>query len=278
MCPALDTEALKIIQDTAVKAAGVDVKNRICVRETLPDKTKWLLIDKDGGSTMYDVSQPPRQHRLLSVQEVVAFAQLADEDVTRLLSHDDSQESHSPIVWIGADQIIVTLDDRRLFGDRATYQFEPTPEWKLILMLAERADGLDQKSLLRLLRVQLAESFADDQSRLLLISMVRKLRAQQQSTIGNGSGSYDTTLAAGGEIEWPDSVDLSVSVIDDPALTTRSLVRCVIEVEPQPPRFLLTPMAAHIARAERHSRELASDVIREQLKSTQIPVFLGQPE
>lgn len=265
---ALDTESLKLIQETAVKAAGTEVKNRVCVRDTLPDKTKWLLIDKEGNSTLLDVSQPLRLHKLLSVQEVVAFARFAKADL-----------GSSPIVWIGEQVVTVTLDDRRLFADRAIYSFRPTGEWLLIDELTQRMDGHDQKKFLRLLRVDLAECFARDDQRLLLINNVRKVRAQQSTNLGNGSGSYDATLASSSDtaIDWPDNLDLLVRLFDDPALTLREPIRCAFDVEPMPPRFVLSPLTAHIARALGNTLELASQTIRAELKD-EIPVFLGQPE
>lgn len=268
----MDLETLKHVQQTAVQAAGVDVKNRVCVRDGLPDKTKWMLIDKDGKSELHDVSQPPRQHRLLSVQEVVAFARLA---------RTETGFNSQPIVWIGSERIIVTLDDRRLFGDRAIYEFRPTEEWELVNKLAESVEGLIQSKFLRLLRVELAESFGNDDVRRDLIQRLRKVRAQQQSNIGNGSGSYEASLTSGSEeaILWPDNVDLSIRVFDDPALKNRSLIRCAFEVEPQPPRFQLSPLTAHVANALNEALELASETIRAELKSDSgIPVFLGQPE
>lgn len=269
MLPMLDVESLKLIQETAAKAAGIDVKNRFCVRETLPDKTKWAFIDKDGMAELRDVSQPARNHKLLSVQEVVGFA---------LHAIQNTGLSAKPIVWIGPERISVTLDDRRLFGDRAVYEFRQTPEWSLLKKLSDHCDGMDQKSFLKLLRIQLAESFADENQRLQLVRGLRKVRGQQQSAIGQGSGSFDATLTADGEAEWPEHVDLDLRVIDDLALTIRYPVRCVLDVEPSPPRFLLTPLAAHLARAETSARELVSDVIRHSLKDSTIPVFLGQPE
>jgi hypothetical protein len=272
MVPAFDTESLKLIQETAVKAAGNNVKDRVCVREQLPDKTKWLLINKDGGHSLHDVSQPLRLHKLLSVQEVVAFAVWAKSE--------DGLNS-KPIVWIGHEQIVVTLDDRRLFADRAIYEFRPTDEWELLNKLSERTDGLDQRAFLRMLRVDFAECFARDEQRLTLINLIRKVRAQQTSNIGNGSGSYDASLgsAANEEMVWPESLDLSVCVFDDPSLTLRQTVRCAFDVEPQPPRFVLSPLTAHIARALGGALELASDCIRAELKNNVgCPVFLGQPE
>ena len=273
MFPALDTEALKVIQDTAVKAAGVDVKNRVCVRADLPDKERWLLIDKDGNAMFQAASQPLRLHSLLSVQEVVAFARFASRTVNGL--------SSKPIVWIGREQIVVTLDDRRLFSDRAVYEFRPTEEWELLQKLSERTEGMDQKSMLRLCRVELAECFAKDDARTMLIQAIRKVRAQQQSSIGNGSGSFDASLnsAAVEDGSWPDYIDLSVRIFDDPALTVRKPIRCAFEVEPMPPRFVLSPLTAHIARAWNETLELASETIRAELKAEPgIPVFLGQPE
>lgn len=270
MCPALDTEALKVIQETAVKAAGVNVKDRVCIRADIPDKTKFMIIDKDGEHKLHDVSQPLRLHKLLSVQEVVAFARFVVKDL-----------SGKPIIWIGDDRIVVTLDDRRLFADRAVYLFRTTAEWELINKLAERTEGLDQKAFSRMLRVDFAECFNRDEQRLQLISSIRKVRTQQQSSIGNGSGSYDASVVSVAEqaIEWPDTVDLSVRVFDDPALTCRKLVRGAFEVEPKPLSFSLTPLTAHIARALGETLELASETIRAELKGeTGIPVFLGQPE
>lgn len=269
--PVMDLETLKHLEKTAVDAAGTFVKDRICIRPDLPDKTKWGVIDKNGDLTLHDVSQPARLHSLLSVQEVVAFSKL-------FASTESTGYQQKPIVWIGHDSIIVTLDDRRLFGDRAIYKFDNTPEWDLLTTIAVKSDGFQQAQLLRLLRVNLAECFVLEEVRQGLIPSLRKVKSQQHSGISQGSGSYEANISAENGVEWPEQFDLKLRVIDDPALKAEYVIRCVFDVEPQPPRFVISPLAAHVAKAEREARELASEVIRQELKDTTIPVFLGKPE
>lgn len=276
MFPAMDLEAVKLIQKSAVDASGMEVKNRVCVRNDLPDKTKWALIDKNGDVTLKDVSQPPRSHKLLSVQEVVLFALFSSKPVDNAAERLGSK----PIVWIGDETVFVTLDDRRLFGDRAAYAWEQTEEFRLISSLVTKADGFSQKEMLRLIRLRLWENFANNEVRDRLIEGLKKLRSQTASNIGSGSGSYEANVTAAVEdFQWPDRVTLLVRPIEDAALDTRHSIECVFEVEAGGvPKFHLIPVASQLVRAFNKTQDQASEIVRAELDKALIPVFLGQPE
>ena len=277
MFPAMDLESVKHLQKTAVEAAGVEVKNRVCLRNDLPDKTKWMLIDKEGNHTLLDVSQPARAHKLLSVQEVVAFAMLA---IAKEAQPSLSNVGHAPIVWIGDETIFVTLDDRRLFGDRATYDFEKTEEFKLLESLFGKSDGFAQKEILRLIRLRLWESFEDYEVRDRLIEGLKKLRSSQASNLGSGSGTFEANVTAAVEdFQWPERLKFRVRPIDDAALTSAHTIECVFEIElGGQPKFHLLPVLSQLSKAFKAAQSEASETIRAQLDKQPIPVFLGQPE
>ena len=268
---ALNVEVLQWIQDTAVKAAGTDVASRVAVVSSVPDATKWLLIDRDGQHELLDKSQPPRNHVLLSVQEAAAYAEFVQ-------TKKPGDNKGTPIIWISETGVIVTDDDERVLGDRASYVFRQTEEFKKVASLKTNT-GMAQADILKLLRVDLAECFDVDDDRKSLIASLRKVTAQQVSAVGNGSGSYDATLVgqAGAAIDWPDDVMLAVKVFDDPSLTIKRLIRCAFDADAAKKVYTLTPIASHLTQAVIDTREHASEVIRQAVQKSEITVFLGSP-
>lgn len=216
MVPMLDAECLKLIQQTAVAAARVDVSKSVAVIAD-PDQRKAILIDKDGNHEIVEKSEPTRRHRLLSVASVVDYAKefLADK----------------PVVWISQKGVVVTHDGERILGHRADYAFETTEEFDIVTRLG--GEPIGQREFLKLLRVTFARSFSNEDRRLDLIQSVRSLRAQQDSRIGSGSGSFETGLisTAGASLVWPESFVLEVRVFSDPSIEVVSNIECVLDVD-----------------------------------------------
>lgn len=268
MVPALDTESLQLIQETAVAAAGMDVSKRVSVVATLPDKKRWLLIDKDGNHHQEAVGEPSRSHNLLSVMEAVSFAMFVRAEL-----------AGKPIVWLHQVGVTVTDDAERVLNNRASYVFTLTPEFKLLQELAKSLEGKSQVDMLRLLRLHLAESFVSDDVRLNLIASLRNIIRKEQSKVSQGSSSYDATLTSDGITaeQWPEEVLLAVRVYDDSALTDRRTIKCIFEADANTKKFILTPLSQHLDKALIETREAAGELIRHALEDDEIPVFLGSP-
>lgn len=263
--PCLDLEALQHLEETAVKAAGVDVKDRVVIVEH-PDKRMMMLIDKNGDYSQINRSQPQRNHKLLSCSEVVLYSRL--------------MKAESPFVWIGGTGIIVTHDAQRILGHKADYRFQRTAEFKYV-QEALGKEPLSQKEFLALLRVRLARSFENDDTRLSLVRSVRSIRNVTDQKIGQGSGSFEAglTSTANEKIYWPESFTLSLSVFDDTSIDTPQKVECVLDVDPSNTSkpFTITPITADLTKALQTIVTLAGEVISAELAKDAIPVILGEP-
>lgn len=267
----LSPEVLGKIQDTAVRAEGFNVANRVVTKGIPEDPEKFLIIDKDATHVVMDRPQPRRSNVLLSCADVVAYAKWM------LDTHE-----MSPIIWISPTAIVVQDDDNRLRGDFGKYELETTDLFDCIAGLGKGPNGdgsYTQKDFLRLLRVPLAKAFADPDFRVNFIGTVRKLVKKSASNIGQGSGSYEAGLLDQQSqlITWPDSLLLATTVFEDPSFTATYPVEVVLDVRPEEPApFSLAPLPADLTLARQKALDHASELIRHGLPDG-IEVFLGAP-
>jgi len=265
----IDHESLELIQETAVKAAGIDVSKRVALIPSA-DVKEMILIDKDGCHSFLPKSDPTRMHRLLSVEDVVLYVGFVD-----------SIPDGCPIVWVSRGGIVVSHDDARIEGHHASYRFTETPEFKLIREGLSK-EGMSARDFIALLRVKLARSFASEDLRQQLIRSVRSIRTTTNQVSGQGSGSYETGLisTANEAIAWPESFTLEVPVFDDLSLTTRLSIDVVLEVDAnnQSKPFTLTPIASDLTRAVNQTLAEAVATIRSRVTTPEkaTPVFLGE--
>lgn len=263
--PSLELEALQHLEEQAVAAAGNNVQNRIALFDH-PDKRCKLLVDKNGDHEVLNVPPPPRNHKLLTCNEVVAYARL--------------MKPETPIVWIGAFGIVVTHDAERILGHKADYRFRRTEEFKYVQEDLGK-EPLSQKDFLALLRIRLARSFDSEDLRMILVKSVRSLKTSIDQTARQGGGSYETGLVstANEKIEWPDTLKLRLSVFEDSSIDMPQIVECVLDVDPTNVHkpFTITPIKSDLAKAISKVVALASDVIRAELDKETISVFTGEP-
>lgn len=267
----LGLDVLNEIQETAVKAEGFNVANRVITKGIAEDPENYLLIDKDANHTVQVRPQPGRSNALLSCADVVAYAKWMLET-----------NAQKPIIWISPAAIVVQDDLNRLRGDFGKYDLKTTDLYNCIASLDKGPNGdgsYNQQAMLKLLRVHLAKAFSSNDSRLELIATFRKLVKKTASSIGQGSGSYEAGLQdqQAQLITWPDSFRLVTTVIEDPSLTMTYPVEVVLDVRPEEPfPFNLSPLPADLVAARQKALQDASDLIRHELPDG-IEVFLGAP-
>ena len=186
----LPKDTLQLLIDTARSGQST---HQLVEARFLPDKTSYLLIDGfSGTSEVVPIPEATRKHVLLSVSDVIAWANDYAEKV------DDEDVSKKVSVWISDSEIAVTPEDRvdRLLGHRAVYEFRVTPVFELLLRLADQSDHdvYQQKAFLKLLRTTLFDSFAKPESRDFLIKTIRNVVATQVSNIQSGKGDVRSGL------------------------------------------------------------------------------------
>jgi hypothetical protein len=263
-------ELYNAISDQAVRAAGTDVAQRVSVRPL--DSEHDILIDKAGDHKIRRKVAPRRNHRLTSAADVCQYADRTAGMV------DEFGTVMEPVIWIGPNAVVVTNDADRLRGDSATYTLKQTDLYAFLCKMGA-VDGYSQGDFLQLLRVDLARAFASDETRLSLIRNVRSVRAQQQSTIGQGSGSFEANLVsqANQAIDWPDSFLLEVAPLDDPSVGSLCTVEVILDVRPDDKvkPFKLAPIKVDLTNAMQKALKETQEYITENV--TDIPVFQGAP-
>ena len=268
----LSHDALELLINTSVASGGVDKQ---FVIGTLPGGREYVIATRNGNNVTTEIrpiSEPPRDHKLLSVDDVVSWAK-------------NYCDENNGVVYVGKDRIVVTMDeaDDRVLGHKATYAFEKTPLFVLLETLSTRDTPYQQAVLIKLLRTTLRDSFKDNQQRLDLIKALRNVTAAQNSQLASGSVSAKATYIAGETVngvavEWPDSFILSVRVFDDDSLPTTEDVEIVFDVDANSRTFTLLPTVSSLTKAANSQRNLATEMIREKTKDDDsIKVFLGSP-
>lgn len=255
-------EAIKLIQETAVKASGAEGKLDI-VQPPGEPKHVYLAIKPNGDFQKLETSPAPRAHTLITLDEVIRFV-------------NESGSVEETVVWYDRNGVIVILDDatRR---DTATLKLNFTPQLKLLQKLDAERPGFCQQDFRRILKLDLAGCL-DSPYLLNWISDVKF--ASAQNSAGNlrsereSLGKDIDAQAVSGAGEMPEMVPLTVRIYDDPSLMETYGVRCQFHLEIQEKQFKLIPMPLEVHNAI----ELEVGYIGEKLRgSLECPVYRGRP-
>ncbi len=268
MTPAFDVASLELLINTA--KASDQAEHAFAVVD-VPQTNQVALVDRMTRSAkLVDKLPPPRKHKLLSIEDVIAWA--------------DNMVEHEPIIWIGETSIVVTLEyeSNRVAGDHAVYEWSHTPEFKLFKTLSEQnphTSTFQQRALLQLLRTTLFTSFLSYDVRDHLIADLRNVVASQQTQLTQGRGTFEAALgsASGQSTSWPERILMSAVVFDDTSLKSKEEIDVVFEVDAAAKTFSLWPTVASLNEAIQSVRKEAIDTIKAQV-SDDIPVFAGSPK
>lgn len=255
-------EALKLIEETAVKAAGARDKLQIVHVPTEPGHIYYTV--GPGGEKERRVTEPaPRCHELATVAEVLEFV--------------EKKGSDKSVIWYDRSGVTIVVDDstRR---DLASVSLEFTPQFVKLQEL-ERYQPFKQKEFVRLLRVTLAGTLQDPR-------LLDWVRAVKFTTQGNAAGQVrhgresmgrDIDAQVTSEItdDCPEEVTLFVRVFTDPILVATSQVVCAVEIDASAETFSLTPLPLQLHNAIEDQVERFGSDFREGAKC---PVFRGTPD
>jgi len=261
----LTEEAIAIIQETAVDAAGVKLLQ-------IPAEPDHVYAMTQGGKDpVIRVAEPkPRNHRLADLAAVLHFC--------RLHSKPDKQM----VVWVGEQAVTVVLDDatRR---DVAVCLLPETPEIMLLSQLGANPDApawANQKDFVRLLRVKLSRAFAHDPELWLKFKNVAAATNRQTTgALEHGSAAMSRAVQAQitGAASLPESVTAKTRVFDI-RQTSELEIACHVEIDPEEMRFALTPRAGALAEARLAARTEVADYFTSNLSDlTKIAVLMGAP-
>jgi hypothetical protein len=252
----LPVETVKEIQARACEAQSAKL-----LPELSGDGRK-MFVQQGMEIKDFALEPKPRQHCVHSLVDLIVFARRED--------------NKAPIVWHSEQGVCLLTDDgdRR---DRVVFMLTKSDRFAVLEQLAEKKPCLDQRQLVRLLRVELGLDNVK------VVQQFRKLDWQfSDETAGevkHGQDRLGKTINAqvAGVSELPDELDIEVPVFKQTGERTEYKVRCAIEIDTVNKQFQLVPMpdelerVMDLAQADIHKR------LSEGLAEKKIPVYYGAP-
>ena len=245
-------EALELIQQTAVKAAGAEII-------PIDNDGRMEAVSIGGEIREIAVSPPLRKHIVHTLDDIINYVKTGS--------------NHDPVVWHGENAVTLILDDgdRR---DRVTLPLTKSGKFETMAKLAKEQPWLDQKSFIRLLRFDLGLD------NLKVVAPFRRLQwetgAKVDSQVNRGDAKIGKSIVekVEGVDQLPDEIDVPTPVYSESGEREEYLVRCGIEIDAANQRFQLVPLPDELARIV----DLAHASIRRRLESSlQCPIYYGNP-
>jgi hypothetical protein len=269
----IDANALKLMLDTAVKAATAV---KLSVRDAEND---YFVIN---GKIEQQGKDTPLQAR--------KFANLDD-----LLHYGIGLNKGNPgsvMVWVDVDAARIIVENKiDLYRGEASYvALTATSKFKIVAALAQQRTYQDPKDLAGLIRLDLHEAFKNE---LELLAAIRVLDFTQTKTtavnLTRNKESVDRSMVAemvqkAGEV--PEQVELFLPVWEPvyPGMATEFLVKCLILIDHHNARLALLPIPGQVEQAKRLAyaelvkemrRVLNDAVVDMEETGTAIPIYHG---
>lgn len=255
------TDAIKLIQETAVEASGAEGKLTIIQPKAEPPHI-YLAVKADGSFETRTAEPGCRNHRLITLDEVERFV--------------DEKGGENTVVWYDRNGVTVVLDDETR-RDFATMGLTLTPTMVLLQRLEKDRPGFDQKAFRKMLRTDLGECQRDPR----LFNWVSDLKfanlTQGKGQFSNARESLGDDIeaqAVSGAGECPDDLILDVRTFDDPSLVEKQGIRCVFEFSAQEREFRLIPFPLAVHNAIELEVSYIGERLREKLGD--VPCFRGR--
>jgi hypothetical protein len=249
------TEFLKLIQDTAVKAAGAHIIK-------VDDPRNVHYAAQDGGVNAIDVPPPDRNHSLQSVDSLLELAHANPEGA----------------VWHNEMQVIVVLDqgDRREFATLRLLKSSPFAILEKIAAGDTGGKAFTQQALVRLLRHDLRNAGVEH-----VLSVVRRIDFKRtgatKGTVEHGRESMGRSveMEVQGASDIPEFFQATIPVYRTPGAVFHKTVYCTLEIDLASERFVVLPDADSLAEAVHDSQSDLHEALTDELAA--IPVYYGSP-
>lgn len=261
----MNADAIKAIQDIAVKAHGQDI-----VTTTHEPSHVYFLRDRATGNLDRKEAAPAiRRYRLSTIEDMVEAVK----------SFASKVEKARPVVFCGRGDITAILDENAGRRERLVMELPMSGEFEKLKEL-ERRSPMQQKQFVSTLRISLAGSVDPA-----VVSTFRDLKFSKsdngESNIGNSAQTVGRKVQmeiAGGGKPIPDEIEVTPFVYRD--LVDESLrqkIRCAIDVNLDDATFTLVPLAGELERAQRQTDLwIKAHLIRAlDAKTSPVDVFCG---
>lgn len=263
----LHSKALQLIQDRAVKAAGVDVK-------TIPGDDSQVIISQDGQREFYVLPPKPRTHTVESLDDFRGACEVFG--VTS--------------VWIAEDQVVGVID-REYRRDRVFWPLRYTDPFGEVKKLDGETVEFSQQQIVRWLKIDLWRCVDDETLVPALQHIKYKNNQGGTSKIGAGNASLGISIeqeVQGNERPLPETFSVTCRVHDN--FGEEFQERIILSLQPDPARnvFIVQALPDEIPRAiERRLTNIQSRLDEsieprtekkadEEIK-VHVPVFFGKP-
>lgn len=250
------SEAINLIQDTAVKAA-----KPIEVSTGDPSRKTFLFADKSTATV--DVPPTIRNHKIYTVGDLAKYL--------------DGDLKLNAVIWHSHAEIVLVLDDdeRR---DRVTMDLTESAQFKLLRSAAQN-DRLSQSEIINLLRNKLAKNCPDAAS---IVTKLRtiKFKATEEggSDVQRGKESMDLSVQKEilGVADLPETVKLNVPVYGNPIENEKTVsLECYLDVDVENRCFRFAPMGTELEDAVFAAQADIRQRITAVLKD--VPIYHGTP-
>lgn len=248
-------EAIKALAELAVKASAPQK-----IDSGDPRQIGYVI---NGEVDHVNTEPAPRKHEVKSLADVVALA-------TRFAGSEDS-----PVVWYDEDAVTLVIDDQGHRLETATFRLLTSEVFDKLAELAKSKPRLDQKSFVRLLRIDLAGTLEP----VVLLNAVRAVRwsSVTDANIGKQRESMGRDIEArcSDGKDLPDDVTLRVPVYRVAGERTPLPCRCSVEVDATDGTFRLLPFPDELDRVRQAAVASIAERLAEQLGD--VPCYYGKP-
>lgn len=257
-------DGVKEIERLAMDSINLEPK-LLALPQEKPGAYAIVTPGKSGGTLVERVAKPTWHNETLETPgQLNAFIGALDE-----LRSDAAKSADPGVVYVSKEQVTFcySFEDRR---DRAVV---PLVISKPFAWLSTPSQSMDQKTLIRTLRIVFADCLPSDSN---LISLLRSLRftnnGEAQVDVQKGREAIGKNILneVRGVDALPDEVVLTVPVFEN----TRSVVtiRCALEVYPDTQRFELIALPSQLHRGMTIALD---DILSVVTANTNVKAFIG---
>lgn len=261
----MQADSLKLIADTAVKAAG----NRV-IKPAAEPAHVYYMLDSIGEPERFEAAPPPADH--------------AARDLTAIAAKAAEHAGTASEVWFDRHGV-VCLFDRGTRRDRVALTLDPSgPLQRLYEWDENGGANVGQVELYQLIRTTFAgclDAHPDLRKQVGKVDIKKAQQAAGTVDVGKASLSRSMIAEASGADKLPDVLVFDVPVFDTPKLPIRAKVRVAFDLDPQTERFRLVPLPGEVEAAfvagEDYTQARLHDALAEIDGGDKVPTFYGRP-
>lgn len=244
-----------------------EIQNKACEAQSakpLPELSgdgRKMFVQQGNEIKEFSLEPAPRGHFIHSLVDLIVFARRED--------------NKTPIVWHNEQGVWLLADDNDRL-DKVVFRLTLSERFSLMGKLRDDKPYLDQRSFVRLLRVELGMDATT-------VGKFRKLDWMQdgktQADLQHGADRLGKEINArvSGTDQLPEKLEIMVPVFQQTGERAEYKIRCAIEIDTMNQQLQLVPMpdelerVMDLAQADIHKR------LSEGLAEKKIPVYYGAP-